>query len=90
MLSAITAERRDVRVLGWPGFQADLDGRAVGEGGGADSAKLRKEDSGDLRPQIYRTAGHRAAGKHLRRDIGRRALQRATQLEPRATAGGNG
>ena len=67
------------------------DGHLVTDGGRVMIVGARAEGLAQAAAAAYRAADLiEFDGKHLRRDIGRRALQRATQLEPRATAGGNG
>jgi phosphoribosylamine--glycine ligase len=67
------------------------DGHLVTDGGRVMIVSARADSLAQAAAAAYRAADLiEFDGKHLRRDIGRRALQRATQLEPRATAGGNG
>jgi len=67
------------------------DGHLVTDGGRVMIVGARADSLAQAAAAAYRAADLiEFDGKHLRRDIGRRALQRATQLEPRATAGGNG
>jgi phosphoribosylamine--glycine ligase len=70
---------------------AICDGHLVTDGGRVMIVSARADGLAQAAAAAYRAADLiEFDGKHLRRDIGRRALQRATQLEPRATAGGNG
>ncbi len=67
------------------------DGKLVTDGGRVMIVSARADSLAQAAAAAYRAADLiEFDGKHLRRDIGRRALQRATQLEPRAIAGGNG
>ncbi len=67
------------------------DGHLVTDGGRVMIVSARADGLAQAAAAAYRAADLiEFDGKHLRHDIGRRALQRATQLEPRATAGGNG